>query len=138
MPSATMHTAASREIFETGLIIDSNPAKVPGGDDEAQCESKTCGANKFQCSSGECIDDDLKCNEAKDCPDGSDETERLCAPGACSKPTDRLCRDGKTCVAKEKICDGRPDCPTGEDLPVPGQRRTAVAPGSPRGDPVVP
>ena len=34
----------------------------------------SCAWNEFSCASGDqCIDDDLRCNKAYDCQDGSDE-----------------------------------------------------------------
>ena len=35
----------------------------------------TCAPHQFQCNSGECIDQRLRCNQRYDCRDGSDETE---------------------------------------------------------------
>ena len=37
--------------------------------------STTCAYYEFTCRDGSCVDDRLKCDGRRDCPDGSDELE---------------------------------------------------------------
>ena len=37
-----------------------------------------CGANQFECDSGDCIAYQWLCNTIKNCPDGSDESICSC------------------------------------------------------------
>ena len=39
---------------------------------------KVCSANEVSCSNGDCISDQLVCNQVQDCPDGSDEKDDIC------------------------------------------------------------
>jgi hypothetical protein len=43
------------------------------GSDEASCGAHQCSADKFQCASGHCIKESLKCDGEGDCLDLSDE-----------------------------------------------------------------
>ena len=38
-------------------------------------EPAACGQGQYQCKSGECIDDALRCDRAYNCADGSDELD---------------------------------------------------------------
>ena len=40
-----------------------------------------CGRGEFQCDTGECILDELVCNDYVDCGDASDEAQSRCYDG---------------------------------------------------------
>ncbi|KAJ4450811.1 hypothetical protein ANN_02241, partial [Periplaneta americana] len=69
--------------------------------------------SEFQCTSGQCIDNTLVCDGAKDCNDGSDETVELCGKKRC-QPYVFQCSYG-ACVDARFKCDGKDDCADGSD-----------------------
>ncbi|MPC15366.1 Low-density lipoprotein receptor-related protein 1B [Portunus trituberculatus] len=84
--------------------------QCPLDDDERNCGK--CQSGEWQCSSGLCIRDYLRCDHAPDCYDQSDEmnceeNSTSCAAGefAC----------GELCVTSTFLCDGRQDCVDGAD-----------------------
>ncbi|RZB41729.1 basement membrane-specific heparan sulfate proteoglycan core protein, partial [Asbolus verrucosus] len=86
-----------------------------------------CRPNQFQCSNGDCIDGNLRCNRRNECSDGSDEyncpTQRppfvteqpppprppTPQPVTCS-PGYQPCYSGDRCILRSQLCDGRVDC----------------------------
>ena len=79
-------------------------------------EDRTCPAGDFRCHSGQCIAGNLKCNEQKDCEDGSDETGCPIAPTRCDVQTQFDCSgDGTNCIDVSLVCNQQNDCGAGED-----------------------
>ncbi|KAJ8737311.1 hypothetical protein PYW07_000582 [Mythimna separata] len=79
------------------------------GTDEANCPSRSCGADDYQCRSGHCIESSRRCNSVYDCPDQDDELG--CA---CRSDEFRCERDG-ACIEERKRCDGETHCADGSD-----------------------
>lgn len=73
-----------------------------------------CDLWHFECSSGQCVDLYKRCNDLRDCWDGSDETGCLRNQ---SCPGDKFnCFDSiGTCLTKSFVCDGRNDCSNSKD-----------------------
>ncbi|GMR52940.1 hypothetical protein PMAYCL1PPCAC_23135, partial [Pristionchus mayeri] len=77
-----------------------------------------CGALKFQCTrSGECIDEEAKCDGTWDCPNGEDETGcsmQLSHTDFTGGPKCRhgsfQCLDHSACIPLKWKCDGENDC----------------------------
>ncbi|XP_046862123.1 very low-density lipoprotein receptor-like [Xenia sp. Carnegie-2017] len=67
---------------------------------------------QFKCENGECTKKQWKCNNIKDCADGSDEV-------GCPKCRRRkylfACRKGRKCIYKSRVCDKVNNCPDGSD-----------------------
>jgi len=77
------------------------------GADEADCDPD-CGAEEFQCGSGDCVQARWVCDGSPDCSDRSDETDCSPAP-ACSGEREFQCNGGG-CIRAEWRCDGEGDC----------------------------
>ncbi|XP_063677803.1 low-density lipoprotein receptor-related protein 2-like isoform X1 [Bolinopsis microptera] len=73
-----------------------------------------CMAREFQCLSGRCISEKMKCDGTVDCDDSSDEDPRFCVVNNQCNREDFLC-DGTKCLSLEKRCDGTRDCLDGTD-----------------------
>ncbi|CAG0908773.1 unnamed protein product, partial [Darwinula stevensoni] len=99
------------------------------------------GPDVYECGSGECISVLLRCNQAKDCEDGSDERDCTCAELLQAKfllrkicdgvsdcwdfsdekncewctPGQYHCLESQSCVDRDRVCDGIHDCPYGDD-----------------------
>ncbi|XP_046397627.1 basement membrane-specific heparan sulfate proteoglycan core protein-like isoform X3 [Ischnura elegans] len=67
-----------------------------------------CHEDEFQCRDGRCIEENLRCDGTRDCPDGEDEDRCPCDDDEFN------CMDG-TCVDSTKKCDGHHDCPDASD-----------------------
>ena len=80
------------------------------GEDEQECDQRTCTEEEFRCSSGRCIPEAWKCDQRPDCDSGEDEVAcaASCAPGQW------LCGEGR-CIEAVLLCDGTRDCGLGED-----------------------
>nr|XP_010969732.1 low-density lipoprotein receptor-related protein 2 isoform X1 [Camelus bactrianus] len=72
-----------------------------------------CDSSKFTCLSGNCIPQQLKCNDIDDCGDSSDELETLCAFHTCPS-TSFTCANGR-CVQYSYRCDHYNDCGDNSD-----------------------
>uniref|UniRef100_A0A3P8TS06 Low density lipoprotein receptor-related protein 2b n=1 Tax=Amphiprion percula TaxID=161767 RepID=A0A3P8TS06_AMPPE len=72
----------------------------------------SCGSNEFQCTNGQCIDKDWRCDGTKDCTDDSDELN--CPPPSCSAQEFKCVTSGE-CISQRFVCDGEEDCIDGSD-----------------------
>ena len=68
----------------------------------------TCA--QFRCGDGQCTLKQWKCNNVKDCLDGTDEVG--CGP--CGK-NQFYCRRARQCINADKVCDKYNDCKDGSD-----------------------
>ncbi|XP_051771492.1 low-density lipoprotein receptor-related protein 2 [Ctenopharyngodon idella] len=71
-----------------------------------------CTSAQFQCSNGQCISQDWRCDGTKDCTDDSDELN--CPLSTCSSEEFK-CLTGGECIPQAFVCDGEPDCTDGSD-----------------------
>ncbi|XP_045781389.1 low-density lipoprotein receptor-related protein 2-like [Maniola jurtina] len=71
----------------------------------------------YPCSNGACIDNFRTCDGRMDCPDGTDETPRLCENVKC---LGKFKCDNGPCVSRAVVCDGVKDCRDNSDELVPG------------------
>uniref|UniRef100_A0A671Q6S8 Low-density lipoprotein receptor-related protein 2-like n=1 Tax=Sinocyclocheilus anshuiensis TaxID=1608454 RepID=A0A671Q6S8_9TELE len=74
--------------------------------------SGQCTSGQFQCSNGQCINQDWRCDGTKDCTDDSDEQN--CPLPTCSSQQFK-CLTGGECIPLAFVCDGEPDCTDGSD-----------------------
>uniref|UniRef100_A0A3Q3BE47 Low-density lipoprotein receptor-related protein 2-like n=1 Tax=Kryptolebias marmoratus TaxID=37003 RepID=A0A3Q3BE47_KRYMA len=72
---------------------------------------QSCGSNEFQCTNGQCINKEWRCDGTKDCTDDSDE---LNCPPACT-PQEFKCVTSGECISSGFVCDGEEDCVDGSD-----------------------
>ncbi|XP_013194693.2 low-density lipoprotein receptor isoform X6 [Amyelois transitella] len=81
-------------------------------------ESRTCTSSEFRCKTGRCVPMSWRCDNEKDCSDGSDEDPLTCKVEPCG-PEEFTCRSslGKhgECVPLTWMCDDNPDCSDGSD-----------------------
>lgn len=97
-------------IFVSLILI----ALTEAGRRSSSKPSSACGAEEYQCDSGACIPKSGRCNDFKDCSDGSDETD--CDYFLCKKPMWYRCKhDNSTCISASFLCDKHDDCPLGDD-----------------------
>ncbi|XP_026318818.1 vitellogenin receptor-like, partial [Hyposmocoma kahamanoa] len=73
----------------------------------------TCSKHQWQCSNGECVSFDAKCDGVLDCTDGSDETFALCRKTRCQSNWFR-CTYG-ACVDGTAPCNGQKECVDNSD-----------------------
>ncbi|XP_030747153.1 prolow-density lipoprotein receptor-related protein 1 [Sitophilus oryzae] len=76
----------------------------------------SCGPNKFQCLSGQCIPQNWRCDSHVDCEDGSDETSN-CESTTCRPEQFRCALTGK-CLPNGWVCDDEADCGTSSEFGV--------------------
>jgi len=74
--------------------------------DEMDCPE--CGAGRFRCRSGRCVNGEDICDGKTDCDDGSDEA-------TCCPDNGFRCSSSEGCVPATAVCDGRRDCSDGSD-----------------------
>ncbi|KAM9425856.1 low-density lipoprotein receptor-related protein 2 [Pholidichthys leucotaenia] len=72
----------------------------------------SCGSDEFQCTDGQCIDIEWRCDGTFDCADNSDELN--CPHPSCSSDKFQCVSSGE-CIPLEFICDGDEDCLDGSD-----------------------
>ncbi|XP_014362949.1 low-density lipoprotein receptor isoform X7 [Papilio machaon] len=78
-------------------------------------ESRTCTSNEFRCKTGRCIPLSWRCDNEKDCSDGSDEEPGTCTAQSSNCPEHKfVCASGQ-CIPAAWHCDDAPDCPDGSD-----------------------
>lgn len=81
---------------------------------EMVLEKRACpNENDFQCNNGICIDLKLRCDDAPDCSDNSDEIN--CDFLMCRMPSFYRCRNSTHCIKTSQICDRWFDCPLDDD-----------------------
>ncbi|XP_045777367.1 low-density lipoprotein receptor isoform X7 [Maniola jurtina] len=81
----------------------------------ASSESRTCTTSEFRCKTGRCIPMLWRCDNEKDCSDGSDEEPSICKVEACG-PEEFTCRGKRgECVPLTWMCDDNVDCSDGSD-----------------------
>ncbi|KAJ8737484.1 hypothetical protein PYW08_000079 [Mythimna loreyi] len=79
------------------------------GTDEANCPTRTCGADDYQCRSGHCIESSRRCNFVYDCPDKDDELDCPC------RSDEFRCESDGACIEERKRCDGEFHCADASD-----------------------
>lgn len=67
-----------------------------------------CSSGEFQCSNGQCVSINMRCDSYPDCQDHSDEDG--CVSQAECVADQLHCLDNQQCVLQEWICDGENDC----------------------------
>uniref|UniRef100_A0A3B4ZUY4 Low-density lipoprotein receptor-related protein 2-like n=1 Tax=Stegastes partitus TaxID=144197 RepID=A0A3B4ZUY4_9TELE len=75
-------------------------------------KKRSCGSGEFQCTNGQCIDTDWRCDGTKDCTDDSDELN--CPPPSCTAQEFKCVTSGE-CISQGFVCDGEEDCVDGSD-----------------------
>ncbi|CAF0885223.1 unnamed protein product [Rotaria sp. Silwood1] len=79
------------------------------------CITTNCTSNEFTCKSdGRCIPLNWKCDQIKDCLDGSDELEGYCQY-KCMDTMNTFQCSHEQCIDITHRCDGLPDCRDGSD-----------------------
>uniref|UniRef100_A0A3P8V606 EGF-like domain-containing protein n=1 Tax=Cynoglossus semilaevis TaxID=244447 RepID=A0A3P8V606_CYNSE len=73
----------------------------------------TCENGQFQCSNGQCIDMDWRCDGTKDCTDDSDEQNCREYRTCCTQ--EFKCVTSGECISLGFVCDGEVDCVDGSD-----------------------
>ncbi|XP_043067934.1 very low-density lipoprotein receptor isoform X6 [Drosophila bipectinata] len=68
----------------------------------------TCSTDQFRCTNGNCIPNKWRCDQERDCADGSDESKDLCMD-ACPN-NEFKCESVDQCIPRNWLCDGSPDC----------------------------
>ncbi|KAF6200174.1 hypothetical protein GE061_006475 [Apolygus lucorum] len=82
---------------------------------EKRQTSGRCSKDEFSCSNGQCINSYLVCDGARNCRDGTDETQAVCSKIELKCPSFAFrCAYG-ACVDKSAKCDGKQDCADNSD-----------------------
>ncbi|XP_028156977.1 very low-density lipoprotein receptor-like isoform X2 [Ostrinia furnacalis] len=82
--------------------------------DYKNSESRTCTSSEFRCKTGRCVPMSWRCDNEKDCPDGSDEEPGTCTNQRQCPEHKFVCTTGQ-CIPASWHCDDTPDCPDGSD-----------------------
>uniref|UniRef100_A0A3Q2DHQ2 EGF-like domain-containing protein n=1 Tax=Cyprinodon variegatus TaxID=28743 RepID=A0A3Q2DHQ2_CYPVA len=72
----------------------------------------SCASNEFQCTNGQCINIEWRCDGTKDCTDDSDELN--CRKSNFCSQEFRCVTSGE-CISLGFVCDGEEDCVDGSD-----------------------
>ncbi|XP_059621431.1 very low-density lipoprotein receptor-like isoform X4 [Phlebotomus argentipes] len=95
-------------------IIYVNSA-IPQQQLEGKVKENNCTQDKFRCKNGRCIPKHWKCDQERDCSDGSDEDPDLCQVHVCSAD-EFTCKNSTTdCIPLSWMCDLNQDCFDGSD-----------------------
>nr|XP_028569790.1 CD320 antigen isoform X1 [Podarcis muralis] len=92
-----------------------------------------CILGSFRCEDGGQVPLCQRCDEKRDCGDGSDERGCRAANVSCG-PRGRRCGSDGPCLPLERICDGHGDCPDNSDesLDACGHRVDTTSPACPK------
>ncbi|XP_047507981.1 very low-density lipoprotein receptor-like isoform X3 [Pieris napi] len=82
--------------------------------DYLSSESRTCTSSEFRCKTGRCIPMSWRCDNEKDCSDGSDEEPGTCTDQRNCTINNFICASGH-CIPVSWQCDDSPDCQDGSD-----------------------
>lgn len=74
-------------------------------------QSSQCRTDEYQCGSGECVSEDVICDGAEDCKDGTDESS--CSKFPCHSYLFK-CAYG-ACISADLVCDGTKHCKDNSD-----------------------
>ncbi|XP_060808207.1 low-density lipoprotein receptor isoform X8 [Amyelois transitella] len=77
-------------------------------------ESRTCTSSEFRCKTGRCVPMSWRCDNEKDCSDGSDEDPLTCTSQRSCPEHKFVCTSGH-CISAAWHCDYEADCPDGSD-----------------------
>ncbi|KAL4716569.1 hypothetical protein ACJJTC_010233 [Scirpophaga incertulas] len=77
-------------------------------------ESRTCTSSEFRCKTGRCVPMSWRCDNEKDCSDGSDEEPGMCTGQRQCPEHKFVCATGH-CIPASWQCDFDADCPDGSD-----------------------
>lgn len=115
-------------IYFTNIDAASRIQDLTGNNTRYRRQSDS-NSEKFQCNSGQYIDDELLCDGRADCTDKSDETVESCSNFYCLKTTYR-CSYG-ACVNINARCNGFVECIDGSDEAPCRNTTTTVKPLTP-------
>ncbi|KAL0116520.1 hypothetical protein PUN28_009883 [Cardiocondyla obscurior] len=105
------------------VIIDSGKAQLGDNDDNTKCPKF-----EFRCNNGQCIDNTMVCDGAKDCKDASEETEDICESVICPIYAFR-CNYG-ACIDNDLTCNGISNCVDNSDEILPECVRNVTKPSN--------
>ncbi|XP_030029447.1 very low-density lipoprotein receptor isoform X7 [Manduca sexta] len=83
--------------------------------DYKSSETRTCTSSEFRCKTGRCIPLSWRCDNEKDCTDGSDEEPGTCTTQRQCPEHKFVCLTGGQCIPASWRCDDTADCPDGSD-----------------------
>ncbi|CAG4979463.1 unnamed protein product [Parnassius apollo] len=96
-------------------IYDDDYDSYTGSYDYKNSESRTCTSSEFRCKTGRCIPMSWRCDNEKDCSDGSDEEPGTCMSQRSSCPEHKFVCTSGHCIPAAWHCDDAADCPDGSD-----------------------